>query len=65
MPRNLQENIAEMERRIAEICGVMRGPLSNLDRACYHADRKEMREQLACFKNELAELEKAGVTDAK
>lgn len=45
--RERAEKISELKQEIAEICHLMRGPLDDFDRACYHLERKEMREELA------------------
>lgn len=47
--------IAEREQCVAEICQTMKGPLSNLERTLLRLDRKDMREQIASLRKELAE----------
>lgn len=41
-----------LRRMISEISEIMRGPLPNIERACLHEERKEMRVELARLTNE-------------
>lgn len=40
---------SEIEAHIADICEQMKGPMSNVERAWLHADRKELRAMLAAL----------------
>lgn len=42
-------NADELRQQIADISDEMKGPMSNLERALLHADRKDMKEALRKF----------------
>jgi hypothetical protein len=42
---------AELEEAIAGITEVLKGQLTNFERACHSADRRELREKLTAARN--------------
>ncbi len=47
MSHEMMQSEKQLEEAIGQITAILRGPLSNLERACHVADRKELRVELA------------------
>lgn len=53
---DLKAAIAGLEHEVECIRQVMKRPLLPIDRACYHADRKEIRAQIKSLQSALDEV---------